>query len=202
MRSTERTRLAPAERRGAIVSAALGVLDGGAGNDGAGPPVAAVAHSAGISEALVYHYFPTKADLYAAAVATCLAERAERVEGAWAGLTGAPAREHMRIAVEAHLDHVAAHPAAWAHTLSALGTEGAPAAAARQAARQTYLEAVTRLLPPDSRPQRAYALAGHVAVLDGVARHWVERGLPAHERDPLPTLVIDALQGTLGDWGG
>ncbi|PFG20585.1 TetR/AcrR family transcriptional regulator [Serinibacter salmoneus] len=201
MRSTERTRLAPAERRGAIVAAALSVLDDGAGDEGAGPPVAAVARRAGISEALVYHYFPTKADLFAAAVATRLAERAERVAGAWAGINGAPAREYMRIAVEAHLDHVAAHPSAWSHTLGTLGSEAAPARAARQAARADYLEAVALHLQPDPRPQRAYALAGHVAVLDGVAHHWVERGLPAHERDPLPTLVIDALQGSLGDWG-
>ncbi len=64
-----RVRMAPAERMDMILAAALEEF---AQNGYAGASMAATASRAGIAKALIYHYFPGKADLFKAVVRSCI----------------------------------------------------------------------------------------------------------------------------------
>lgn len=75
MTSVGQTRLPAAERRQALVDAALRVFVGGSYS---GATTAEIAREAGISEPILYRHFRSKRELYLA----CL-------ESAWAGLRGA-----------------------------------------------------------------------------------------------------------------
>lgn len=194
-----RRRLAPEERRAGIVAAAAVAFDQESFDRVA---VADVARAAGTSEALVYHYFPSKADLYAGAVGARLGHLGDAAEAAVAALgRDASARDQVRAVVLAHLDHVAKYPAAWAGGLDGVGAEPPGGVAIREAARQRRLDLLAGLLLPDPRPERHYALAGHVAQVDGLSRDWVRRGRPEEERASIVTVALGALQGALGDWG-
>lgn len=198
-RPERRRRLAPQERRASIASAAAQAFDAESFDRVA---VADVARAAQTSTALVFHYFPTKADLYAAAVTTRLDALADAVAQALAAQDEhTPARERVRAVVLAHLEHAQRHPAPWAAALDGVGAEPLDAEAARATARARHLELVASFLHPDDRPERHYALVGHVALLDGLTREWVRRGHPEQECAAVVTVVLDSLQGALGDWG-
>lgn len=194
-----RRRLSAEQRRAAIIAAACEAFDASPYDQVA---VADVARAAGSSDPLIYHYFPSKADLYAAAVTARLGELAARVT---ARLDALPehtnARDRVRAVVEAHLGHAERHGGAWASALDGVGAEPAQAESARAQARSGRLELLASFLVPDPRPERHYALAGHVALLDGVTREWVRRGGRQGERPGVVTAVLDSLEGGIGDWG-
>ncbi|ROR96108.1 TetR family transcriptional regulator [Salana multivorans] len=194
-----RRRLSAEQRRAAIVAAACAGFDERPFDQ---VTVADVARASDSSEPLVYHYFPTKADLYAASVAHRLAELDDAVTAALDALpAGSGARDRVRVVVDAHLTHAARHPGAWASALDGVGAEPTEAELARAAARVAHLDRLAGFLHPDPRPERHYALAGHVALLDGVTREWVRRGSREDERPAVVTTVLGSLQGGLGDWG-
>lgn len=197
--STRRKRLSAEQRRTAIVAAACAALDERPFDQ---VTVADVAMTSGSSEPLVYHYFPSKADLYAAAVAARLAELEDAVTAGLEVMPGEPgAHERVRVIVEAHLAHAARHPGAWASALDGVGAEPAEAESVRSRARAAHLARLASFLHADPRPERHFALAGHVALLDGVTREWVRRGGRADERSAVVTTVLSSLEGGLGDWG-
>ncbi|WP_454296207.1 TetR/AcrR family transcriptional regulator [Salana multivorans] len=194
-----RKRLSAEERRAAIVAAACAAFDARPFDQ---VTVADVARASDSSEPLVYHYFPSKADLYAVAVTARLAELEDAVAAGLAALSeGSSARDRVRVVVEAHLAHAAHHPGAWASALDGVGAEPREAESARSSARTAHLDRLSGFLNPDPRPERHYALAGHVALLDGVTREWVRRGASDDERPAAVTTVLSSLEGGLGDWG-
>lgn len=194
-----RRRLSADERRASIIAAAAAEFERRTPED---VTVAEVASAAGTSQPLVFHYFPTKAELYAGAVAARLGELTAAVSGAVGNLpASAPAREQVRATVLAHLDHVARHRAAWASSLDGVGGETSEAAGVREDARVHRLALLSSFLLPDGGARRHYALAGHVAHVDGLSREWVRRDCPADERWDVVETALGALQGALGDWG-
>lgn len=194
-----RRRLSAEQRRAAIVAAACAAFDARPFDQ---VTVADVARASESSEPLVYHYFPSKADLYAAAVTARLAKLEEAVLAGLARLPEASsARDRVRVVVEAHLAHAARHPGAWSSALDGVGAEPDEAESARAQARTAHLDRLGGFLNPDPRPERHYALAGHVALLDGVTREWVRRGASDDERPAAVTAVLSSLEGGLGDWG-
>lgn len=80
-----RQRLAPAERTPQILEAALEEF---AERGFAGARMAAVAARAGIAKGLIYHYFPSKAELFQAAVQACTRPVFEAAERRLAGIQG------------------------------------------------------------------------------------------------------------------
>lgn len=194
-----RRRLSPQERRSSIVGAAAAAFDA------SGPDevvVSGIAASAGVSEALVYHYFASKADLYGAAVAARLAALEDAMAAALAQLhEHQSSRDRVRTCLLAQLDHAAEHPAPWAHTLDAIPGEPRPAAEARTATRERHLALLASFLHADSRPQRHYALVGHITHVGGLIREWARRGCATTERHAVVDVALGALEGALGDWG-
>src|SRR3954453_10029713 len=64
-----------------------------------------VAGIAGVSRGLLYHYFPTKRDFFAAVVQ----RESDRMLRMTAAVPGAPVREQLASGLDAYLGYVAAH---------------------------------------------------------------------------------------------
>jgi len=107
-----RRRLSPELRREQLLDAALALAAGG---DIAAISVGEVAAHAGVSEGLLYHYFPTKQALVAAAVRRAADAFIDDLRAAAAG----PPLERLTAGLGAYLDHVQAQPTGWRAILHA-----------------------------------------------------------------------------------
>ncbi|MCE1175261.1 MAG: TetR family transcriptional regulator [Propionibacteriales bacterium] len=196
---TIRRRLDVAARRTAILDAARSCYASGTYAEVSVAQIAAAAHA---SSALVFHYFNTKAELYAAVVADAVAGLAAAQRTAVDALpVGTSRRDRVATSIAIYLDHIAGHPQTWAAPLTG-GEEPAEAIAVRQQARADYVQALRELLQPTDWARHDYALWGYFGFLDEACLRWVQRGCPADEREPLREAALGALEGALGDWGG
>ena len=194
-----RRRLDPAERRSSILAAATDQFAVGGYEATA---VTAVARAAHASEALVYRYFPTKADLYTAVLAGRLEQLAAAQASAQDRLgQNTSARDRVATAILTHLDAVAHGPLDWAAPLADSAVEPPQARAVRREARAAHLDLITSFLQPRTDARHRWAVAGFLGFLDVVATAWVAAGSPEAERWPLVEAALGALEGALGDWG-
>lgn len=120
--SSGRRRLSATERREQLLDAAVALAAGG---DLAAVSVQDVARHAGISEGLLYHYFPTKQALLVAAVRRA----ADRMRAALDTAAAGPPVAVLAQSLTAYLDHVQAEPTGWLALLSARTGELAEIAA-------------------------------------------------------------------------
>jgi AcrR family transcriptional regulator len=72
--------------------------------------IAEIGERAGISKSVLYHYFGSKAALYEALVESQTRELVDRVEAA---VPSDPAAPRLRPGIDAYLDYLSEHPAAW-----------------------------------------------------------------------------------------
>ena len=189
-------RLAPQERRAALLEAAGEVF---ASADYAEAGVADVAALAGVSEALVFRYFPTKAELHAAVVrawADDLAARQDAAVGGGAGRRSGP-RPGAGAAGGAARRRGRRRPLVDRPRLvpAGLGRGGRRRTATTQTAR-------LRALLASHWRRHDYALEAWPGFVEAAVRTWVSRGCPDEERGHLLEASLGALQGALGDWGG
>lgn len=112
MEATPRRRLDPARRREQLLDAAVQLA---AGRDLALLSVQEIAAHAGVSEGLLYHYFPTKDALLAAAVQRAADALTAALDGAAQGTPMAS----LTAGLAAFLDHVQADPTGWHAVLQA-----------------------------------------------------------------------------------
>lgn len=193
-----RRRLAPPERRLSIVTAAAEVFGE---RDAEDVSVAEVAAAAGVSEALVYHYLPSRSELYAAAVELRLREL---TDAALAAIQACPpntaAREIVRQYLLARLERVRTYRRAWSTSLAAMAEPG-PAQTVRAAVRAEHVAFLSDLLRDDPSPRDRLAVLAFLAALDATLAHWAEGGCDQDEQWPLVEVALGALQGALGDWG-
>lgn len=193
-----RQRLDTEERRETILTAAQQAYAAAPYSE---VSVADVGREAGASAALIFHYFGSKAALYAAVVDRTVANLvAAQAEANSALPSGVPARDRVRASLLVYLDHIATHPDAWARPLLG-GEEPREAMAVRQAARSAYVGRLRDLLRPTGGVRHEYALWGYFGFLDQACLRWVEQGCPDSERYPLVDAALGALEGALGDWG-
>ena len=189
-----RHRLGAATRTDEILAAAAGLF---ARLPYALVSVADIARAADASEALVYRYFATKAELYAQVVARgaeklALAERAAIM----ALHPNTPVKAKLRAALGVYLDHVASHSATW---VAATG-EPPEAVTTRTAARQHHVDALAGLLTPNPSARHRYALWGYLGFVDAVCLEWVRSECRTSDRNPIIESALGALEGALGDW--
>jgi len=162
--------------------------------------VAEIARQADASEALVYRYFGTKADLYTAVVRQSIEDLASAQRAVLAALhPRTPAKAKLRATLRVYLDHISAHPQAWAVTLD-WGQEPAGVVAVRTAARAAFVDSLAAMLAPNPSLRHHYALWGYLGYLDGACLAWVHSGCPDADRNPLVESALGALEGALGDW--
>ena len=193
-----RQRLDPQKRREAIENAAAAAF---AAHPYDQVSIATIAIDAGASEALIYRYFASKADLYAKIVRLAIDDLLARQAAALAGLgAGSSARDRVRASLMVYLDHIVDHPTGWAAPLLSTSMEPEPAAAVRQAARRDYVARLRSLLQADQSVRHEYALWGFYGFLDAACLHWVATGCPDDDRWSLIDAALGALEGALGYW--
>lgn len=116
-------RLTPQRRRAHLLDAAAELA---AGRDLATLSVEEIAAHAGVSEGLLYHYFPTKQALLVAAVRRA----ADAMLAALDAVPPGPPSAALATGLSAYLDHVQADPTGWRALLQARSGEPADIAAA------------------------------------------------------------------------
>ena len=162
--------------------------------------VADIARTADASEALVYRYFGTKAELYAQVVARGAEKLALAERSAVMALhPNTPVKAKLRAALVVYLDHIASHSDTWAANTGSTG-EPPEAVTARTAARQHHVDALAGLLAPNPSVRHRYALWGYLGFVDAVCLEWVRSECRTSDRNPIIEAALGALEGALGDW--
>lgn len=195
-----RTRMDPDARREQIVQAAAQEFSQRAYEDVA---IADIAERIGVSEALIFRYFPTKADLHACLIRLAIADLRSRQNAALAELPpNTSSRDRVRISLLVYMDHIARYPRAWAAPLALANAEPRTSADIREAARGEYVERLRRLIGAAATSRQEYALWGYFGFLDAACLRWVRDGCKEDERWSVIDAALGALEGALGDWGG
>ncbi|BDH06186.1 TetR/AcrR family transcriptional regulator [Streptomyces seoulensis] len=158
-----------------------------------------VAEIAGVSRGLLYHYFPTKRDFFAAVVE----RESERMLWMTAAVPGVPVREQLGAGLDAYLGYVETH----AHGFRAFHRADA---AGDQAVRRVYQRAlaaqerqILAALAADPEfgiafegsPQARLAVRGWLAFTTAVCLEWLREGEP--DRDQVRELCARALLGAI-----
>ena len=185
-----RRRLSAADRRAQILQAALTLF---AYRDVSTVAVEEVAAEAGVSPALVHHYFGTRDDLVHAALEAAAEEIAAKLEDL---APGTPA-EVLAAGLETYLDFISEQPAAWSALLRA-GATGGPAKSVRIARRAddaALRTALRALEEPDPVPALVISLRGWLGSLKEASQQWVSLGSVG--RDVLYTVLAVSFHGAL-----
>lgn len=158
-----------------------------------------VAEIAGVSRGLLYHYFPTKRDFFAAVVE----RESERMMRMTAAVPGVPAREQLDANLDAFLAYVEEHAHGYRafHRADASGDQAVRKVYQRALATQErqILEALAadpefgRL--SEERPELRLAVRGWLAFTTAVCLEWL-RGSDL-SREQVRDLCARALLGTL-----
>lgn len=161
---------------------------------------AVLAESCEASEGLIFHYFGSKAGLYAAVVEEAI-DKLGRAQKEAIELLGpfVSSRDRVRATLEVYLEHIRAHPEAWAAPLLG-GHEPPEAIEIRARARESYVQELSQMLGVSGWKRHSYAVSGYFGFLDGACLAWVREGCPEGDRFALIDAALGALEGALGDW--
>ena len=174
-------RLSAEQRREQLLDAAL---DAAAGRDLATVSVQELAAAAGVSEGLLYHYFPTKQALAVAAVRR--AADAFLTDVRAAATVAEPLAAQLKAGLAAYLDHVQAQPIRWRALLSARTGDLALISAEVEAASRDLLLAALGVEDPSD--VLLVALAGWAALERDACLAWLDH--PAMPRQALEELLL------------
>ncbi len=154
--------------------------------------MAAIAREAGISKALLYHYFPSKQELFRAT----LAQAADDLQAAVAPDPERPPADQLIASLDAYLGWIDEHRDAYAKLLqTAMTVEEVRELvdAQRERTAQTILAGVFADGPrPPAAPA---AVRGWLWFMDGACLEWIARD--AIDRDELRNLLVGTLIGAL-----
>lgn len=143
-----------------------------------------LARAAGVSKGLLYHYFPTKRDLYLAVL-----EEAARglVEAITTDRTGTP-DEQLRRGLSTYLDFVERHGKAYVALMrGGIGSDPAVASILEET-RGIFAARILESVPHEmKRPLLQTALRGWIGFVEATSIDWVAR--PNVRRDDLVTLL-------------
>jgi AcrR family transcriptional regulator len=154
--------------------------------------MAEVARAAGISKGLLYHYFPSKRDLFVATLEAAAAELREITEPD----PSLPLPEQLVTALDAYLAWIEEHADSYAKLMeSASGSDDVRSymAQVRASTVERMLEAVVRSGDPAAVRT---ALHGFLWFMDGACLDWLaHHDLTRHQ---LRDMLVAAFAGTLG----
>lgn len=185
-------RLDADERRAQLVEAGLGLLES-APFDKIG--AAEVARAAAVSKGLVFHYFPTTADLHVAVARAA----AERLVGSLVTDPELPQERRLALGLEAFIAYIERAPAAYLAVSRGAGrNEGLLAVYedARRAIVQLMVEALGYDDPP---PALRIMLRGWNAMVEEAVLHWLaDRPIPRERLvDLLKQAALDCVSAAL-----
>jgi AcrR family transcriptional regulator len=180
-----RHRLKPEQRRTDLLEAAT-TLTAAHGLDRL--TMADVAAAAGVSEGLLYYYFPTRQ-----ALTVALVDRAaQRLMAALQAVPDGPPRAQLLGALDAYLRHVEEDPASWQVLLSP--SQDAAVAAIHEQVEQASAALLGRALSTSALPPAlALTLRGWLQFEQAVSAGWLQdRALP---REQVVALLAGAFLG-------
>ncbi len=150
--------------------------------------MAAIAREAGISKALLYHYFPSKQAYFSAT----LAEKAQELAVATAPDPAAPPADQLRASLEAFLAWVEANAEGYAKLMQSVATVPEVREIV-DAVRDATAQRILGGLAPEGAPPPALrtAVYGWLWFMDGACLDWIAR------RDFDRATLADLLLGTL-----
>ncbi|MEU1055742.1 helix-turn-helix domain-containing protein [Streptomyces sp. NPDC005876] len=158
-----------------------------------------VAEIAGVSRGLLYHYFPTKRDFFAAVVE----RESERMLRMTAAVPGVPVREQLTGGLDAYLRHVEAHAHGYRafHRADAAGDRAVRGVYRRALAVQQRQILSALAADPEfgpvlaERPEVSLAVRGWLAFTTAVCLEWLRAG--ELTRDEVRDLCARALLGAI-----
>jgi AcrR family transcriptional regulator len=156
-----------------------------------------IAVSAGISKGLLYHYFPTKRDLYVAGLRETADELVARVVAAAEG--GTPI-ERLRAGLDAFFDHVAAEATPYVALMrGGVGSDPVTAEIINGTRDRLIALMLARLdaaqLTRGPSPLQRIALYGWFGMIEAASLQWCEHR--DADRAEVRDFLINALQATL-----
>ncbi|WP_077799748.1 TetR/AcrR family transcriptional regulator [Streptomyces sp. JHA26] len=158
-----------------------------------------VAEIAEVSRGLLYHYFPTKRDFFAAVVE----RESERMLRLTAAVPGVPVREQLAAGLDAYLEHVREHAHGYRafHRADATGDQAVRRVYRRALAAQERQILAALAADPEFGPafgERAdvrLAVRGWLAFTTAVCLEWLRDPRPAREQ--VRDLCARALLGAI-----
>ncbi|MGW3114904.1 TetR/AcrR family transcriptional regulator [Streptomyces sp. NPDC001091] len=158
-----------------------------------------VAEIAGVSRGLLYHYFPTKRDFFAAVVE----RESERMLRMTAAVPGVPVREQLGAGLDAYLGYVETHAHGFRafHRADAAGDQGVRRVYQRALAAQERQILAALAADPEfgpafeCSPQARLAVRGWLAFTTAVCLEWLREGEPGREQ--VRELCARALLGAI-----
>ncbi|MDQ0956976.1 AcrR family transcriptional regulator [Streptomyces sp. B4I13] len=158
-----------------------------------------VAEIAGVSRGLLYHYFPTKRDFFAAVVE----RESERMLRMTAAVPGVPVRVQLATGLDAYLEYVETHAHGYRafHRADAAGDRGVRTVYRRAlAAQERQILAALGVDPEfgpvfEERPEVRLAVRGWLAFTAAVCLEWL-RGADL-SREQVRDLCARALLGVI-----
>ncbi|MEV0977139.1 TetR/AcrR family transcriptional regulator [Streptomyces sp. NPDC049915] len=191
-----RRRLSTAERREQLLTVGARLFSESPYDD---VWIEQVAEIAGVSRGLLYHYFPTKRDFFAAVVE----RESERMLRLTAAVPGVPVREQLTAGLDAYLEHVRAHAHGYRafHRADAAGDRTVRRVYRRALAVQERQILAALAADPEfgplfeQRPDVRLAVRGWLAFTTAVCLEWL-RGSDL-SREQVRDLCARALLGVL-----
>lgn len=158
-----------------------------------------VAEIAGVSRGLLYHYFPTKRDFFAAVVE----RESERMLRMTAAVPGVPVREQLAAGLDAYLEYVESHAHGYRafHRADAAGDQAVRKVYQRALAAQERQIVAAMAADPEfgpvfeARPDLRLAVRGWLAFTTAVCLEWL-RGSDL-SREQVRDLCARALLGVI-----
>lgn len=151
--------------------------------------MAAIAREAGISKALLYHYFPSKQRLFQAA----LEEGAEELRARTEPDPGRPPAEQLATTLDAFLRWVQERPTAYVTLLQSGAAEVREIVA--EVHETTASRIITGLGKEGERPATRAAVHGWLGFLDAAILDWIAHG--DLSREELHGMLLGAFAGAL-----
>ncbi|HEY1810843.1 MAG TPA: TetR/AcrR family transcriptional regulator [Kofleriaceae bacterium] len=158
-----------------------------------------LAREAKISKGLLYHYFPTKRDLYVAALRMIADELLKRVR---AIPTDLPPADRVRAGLDAYLDHITQHARAFVALMrGGIGSDPEVAGViegVRRTLSDEFLEGSPFAGLLAKNPRFAIAVRGWIGFVEQVSIDWcAEPKLPRDELRDLLSQILFAIIGAI-----
>ena len=156
-----------------------------------------LAREAKISKGLLYHYFPTKRDLYVAALRVIANELVDRVRAIPHDL---PPADRVRAGLDAYLDHITQHARAFVALMrGGIGSDPEVAQViegVRRTLSDEFLEGSPFAPLLENNPRFAIATRGWIGFVEQVSIDWCAE--PRLSRDELRDLLSQILFAIIG----
>jgi AcrR family transcriptional regulator len=154
--------------------------------------MAEIAREAGISKALLYHYFPSKEDFFRAALAEGAAELAQRT----APDESLPPLEQVRSSTKAFVEWIGERGAAYMKLLQSVGAVPELRETMTAIRDLTSARVLDGLVPQAERtPAKRAAVRAWLWFMDGVLLDWIEHR--DRDADAVTDQLVDSLTALL-----